>query len=220
MKKLFFPEGTLLEVVGNVASGKTTLAKKLPKVTNLKYQDTDLFENNPFLIPSVENPKRWVFTEELYFYFLRSKRIPEVVSSLKKNPIILDQGFHMPSYMYTNNRLKQGHMTKEEWNFINGLFEVLTKEAPVPNAIIFLDVPIQELTRRMNGRGRKGKREHEKLYTGEYLKQLNIGLLEYISQMKKEGKSILTYDYKKNEIRAEGKKIPGLEKIIIEAIHS
>ncbi len=220
MKKYLFTKKTLVEVVGNVASGKTTLSRKLPSVTNLKYQDTDLFENNPFMIPSVEDPKRWVFTEELYFYYLRSKKLPEVLKALKKSPLVLDQGFHMPSFMYTNNRLRQGHMTNDEYNFINDLFVALTKDAPIPDIVVFLDVPITELTKRMDKRGRNADREHEKLYTKEYLEQLNQGLLEYIGQMKNTAKSVIVYSKLKDKIESFGDQNESLEKIIYEQLHS
>lgn len=218
--KITFQKGTMVEVVGNVASGKTTLSKQLSKVTNLRYQDTDLFENNPFMVPSVEDPKRWVFTEELYFYYLRSKKVPEVIRALKKYPLVLDQGFHMPSFMYTNNRLKQGHMTKDEFNFINDLFEILMKDAPIPDTVIFLDIPVDELSRRMDRRGRIDDREHEKLYTDAYLSQLNIGLLEYIDQMKKMAKSIIIYNQSKDSINTFGYKNVALENVIYDLIHS
>lgn len=206
MGKLIFPSQTLVEVVGNVASGKTTLSKKLPQLTNLSYQDTDLFENNPFLIPSVTDPKRWVFIEELYFYYLRSKKIPEVVKALKKSPLVLDQGFHMPSYMYTDNRLRQKQMTRDEWIFLRELFGHLTKDAPIPDIVIFLDIPTTILSKRMDVRGREKEREHEKLYTDEYLSQLNIGLIEYIETMKKNKncKSVIIFNYNKKSFKTVG----------------
>lgn len=207
MGKILFPPKTVVEVVGNVASGKTTLSKKLPRLSNLKYQDTDLFENNPFMIPSVTDPKRWVFTEELYFYYLRSKKIPQVLAALKKSPLVLDQGFHMPSFMYTDNRLRQNQMTRDEWEFMRELFKHLTINAPIPQIVIFLDVPVTELSKRMDVRGREKEREHEKLYTNAYLEQLNVGLLEYVERMKKNGKnkSVITFDYKKRSFTTSGK---------------
>lgn len=208
MNKLEFPKGTLVEIVGNVASGKTTLSKLLPQFTNLIYQDTDLFENNPFMVPSVVDPKRWVFTEELYFYYLRSKRIPEVLKALNKSPLVLDQGFHMPLFMYTDNRLRQKHMTRHEWEFIHKLFDHLTSEAPTPEIVIYLDVPIPELSRRMDIRGRVKERKHEKLYTDLYLKQLNRGLLDYVESMKtnKKTKSVIVFNQKKLLFETTGKK--------------
>ncbi len=206
MGKILFPQKTVVEVVGNVASGKTTLSKKLPQFSNLTYQDTDLFENNPFMIPSVTDPKRWVFTEELYFYYLRSKKIPEVLSALKKTPLVLDQGFHMPSYMYTDNRLRQNQMTRDEWEFMRELFNHLTHKAPIPQIVIYLDVPVFELSRRMDIRGREKEREHEKLYTNTYLKQLNVGLLEYVEGMKKNkrNKTVITFDHKSHSFKTFG----------------
>lgn len=207
MSKLIFEKGTLVEVVGNVASGKTTVSKQLPKFTNLTYQDTDLFENNPFMIPSVTNPKRWVFTEELYFYYLRAKKIPDVLKALKKTPLVLDQGFHMPLFMYTDNRLRQKQMTHDEWRFIRNLFAHLTHEAPIPDIVIHLDLPVMELTKRMDKRGREKEREHEKLYTDKYLKQLNKGLVEYVESIKqnKITKSVVVYNFKKKSFETTGK---------------
>jgi deoxyadenosine/deoxycytidine kinase len=212
MPLLNFAPKTLIEIVGNVASGKTTLAKKLPQKTNLTYVDTDLFEDNPFLNPSVEDPKRWSFAEELYFFYLRAKKIPTVLQKLKKQAIVLDQGFHMPFYMYVYNRYRQKHITKIEWDFLHELFSYLYLQAPIPNIVVFLDIPINELLKRMEIRGKKNKREHELLYTKEYIKQLNTGLLGYVERMKqtRKCKSVIVYNYKNKTFTTFGKEQPKL----------
>ena len=199
-----FSDNTLVEVIGNVASGKTTLAKKLPEYTNLAYADIDLFEENPFMVPSVEDPTRWVFTEEVYFDFLRSKQIPKVLEELKHTPLVLDQGFHMPFYMYTINRYKQKHMTEKEWEFAQKLHSHLLEGAPVASTAVFLDVPVDVLLQRMNARGRKDEREHEKLYTREYLTQLEVGLREYVKTYIDANKMVITYNQHENSFTSYG----------------
>lgn len=111
-------------------------------------------------------------------------------------------------------------MSKEEFDFINDLFSILTKNAPIPDIVIFLDVPTKELSRRMDKRGRIADREHEKLYTNEYLKQLNIGLLEYVEKMKQAGKTVIVYNQSKNTIASFGVVSVKLEKLILKLIHS
>jgi len=206
MQKLSFPKKTVIEVIGNVASGKTTLTRKLPKVCNLKYTDIDLFEANPFLELAEKLPNRWVFTSELYFDLLRSKQIPKVLKELSKSPLILDQGFHMPFYMYKENRHRQKNMTDLEWDFTELLHEKLLSSAPVAQIIIFLNIPLDTLITRMNKRGKKGLRKHEKLYTRRYLEQLQIGLEKYVHIMKKDKrcKTIITYDHTTNSINTFG----------------
>lgn len=98
-------------------------------------------------------------------------------------------------------------MTRDEWEFMRELFNHLTHTAPIPHIVIFLDVPVPELSKRMDIRGREKEREHEKLYTNAYLEQLNVGLLEYVEGMKKNenNKSVITFDYKTRSFKTSGK---------------
>lgn len=174
----------IIEVIGIVASGKTTLAKTLAKKQTSIYLDIDLFLKNPFLVENTKNPKRWAFTTGLHFSFNRVQQIPLLVQKLKKKSVILDQGFDMGIYVYSKTRFIQGNMSDREWQFLLELHEYFIKDAPPIQTTIVLQISIPEIMRRIKKRGRP----HEKLYTRKYLQQLDTNLREYVSDLVESGK--------------------------------
>lgn len=170
-----FPKGTIIEILGNVASGKTTTALNIPKVSNFQYIDIDIYAQNPFLEDYVKKPERWTFTSDLFFSFERSKQIDLVKEAIKQDPVVLDSGFDMGMAVYTKSCFRQNKMNANEWTFFQNLHKSLMKYTPPLYASIFIEVPIDVLMDRIVKRGRS----HEQNYTKEYLIQLQEGLDEY-----------------------------------------
>lgn len=170
-----FPEGKIIEILGNVASGKTTTSLNIPKVSNFHYVDIDIYAQNPFLEDYVKDPKRWTFTSDLFFSFERSKQIELVAEAIGQNPVVLDSGFDMGMAVYAKSCFRQNKMTANEWTFFQNLHKSLMKDVPPLYTSIFIEVPIEILMSRIRKRGRF----HEQDYTKEYLIQLQEGLDEY-----------------------------------------
>ena len=186
-----FPNNTVIEILGNVASGKTTVSLNIPKVSNFHYVDIDIYAQNPFLSDYVKDSKRWTFTSDLFFSFERAKQISIVKEAMEQNPVVLDSGFNMGMAVYTRSCFHQNKLNPEEWAFFQTLHTNLMKDAPPLYASIFIEAPIEILMARIKKRGRL----HEQNYTKEYLLQLQEGLDEYKENLltNKSRNIIMTY---------------------------
>lgn len=210
-----FKPGTLIEVIGNVASGKTTFAKKLAELSNLKDVDVDLFWKNPFMELCAKDPERWSFAQELNFIYNRYTQIKPVKERLKNEALVLDHGFHVQFYMYSKNRLRQGTVTQAEWDFLETMQNHFMENAPEPQITLHLQEPVEELTRRMDLRGRP----FEKHYQDEYLPQLQVGIDEYLDHIIEENRreTIITYSASQQKLETRGKEQPELNKLLKKA---
>lgn len=201
MNQVKFKHGEIIEVIGNVGSGKSTLTKKITKNSNLKYFDVDLFESNPFLSDVVQDRKRWAFTTGLFFSFKRSETIENLISTLINNSVILDQGYDMGIKIYSKNNFKDNQMTAEEWELLSQIHSRLTSHLPKISTTIYIDTPTDKILKRIKERGRV----HEKSYTREYIENLKQRLDEYINEIKSNRDSIIIWNPVNKTINYIGK---------------
>lgn len=208
-----FPTPYIIEVIGNVAAGKTTFAKKIAKLSNAVYIDTDLYLENPFLSLYVHQPKRWAFSTGIQFSHQRAQRIDYIMKKMAESPIVLDHGFHMGINVYSRHEFLEERMTDDEWKLLQSVHEALMKSAPEIALTVFLDVPVPILMERIKQRGRK----HEQEYSTRYVTQLEKRFHEYRDTLKKKKHALLTYIYKKDDFipsgNADSSITEGLKKI-------
>ena len=211
-KAVLFPAGSLIEVVGNVASGKSTTAKDIAKYSNLFYADLSVHEKNPFLQLFVKKPKRWTFQTNLHFSTERARKLSKALKKTTFEPLVLDPGFDMGLHVYSRASYLMGDMTREEWELLEKLHNQLLEEQPKIYATIFLDVPIPALLQRIHLRGRR----HELQYSKKYLELLDKSLHEYKRELiaLKARKVVITYTQLVKDIQFHGKVDPKLEKIL------
>ena len=181
------PKNLLIEIIGNVAAGKTTLAKKLAPKMKAKYLDIDLFVKNPFLPLSAHDRSRWIFTSHLFFSFDRSRQINRVKKQLQKTPVILDQGFQMGFFVYTRNAYQQKYMTAAEYKLLSAIHHSLMQPIPLPDLTIILLPTFRQIKNRIIQRNR----DYEKKYSDDYVQGLNQQLEKYVLQLIREKRNLL-----------------------------
>jgi deoxyadenosine/deoxycytidine kinase len=203
------PPQTIIEVVGNVGTGKTTLAKKLATQLKAKYLDIDPYVTNPFLPLYVKNKKKWAFITALHFSYERSKLVQKVNKTLPYS-IVLDHGFESGLYMYPWSSYALGEMTHEEWSFLQNLHSNFTSNLPEIQISIFLQLDSISILKRLKERGRI----HEASYSQEYIEQLQKGLDRYKNLLLKKGlrESIIEYNSITNTLRVHGKHYESVER--------
>ncbi|MBI2033333.1 MAG: deoxynucleoside kinase [Candidatus Levybacteria bacterium] len=210
-KPILFPADTIIEVVGNVGSGRTTICKKIAKISNLNCHLIKTHTTNPFLSKYVKNQERWAFTTDVQFTYERAKQVHQIVRHLKESPLIIDNSFDMHLYVYSKNEYLEGEMNQDEWELLQKIQRELLRETPPITATIFLDVPIDMIMKRIEERAR----EHELEYSKKYLTQLQDRIAEYRKDLiaLKKRKTIATYNRVAKELTFHTSPNPSIKKL-------
>ncbi len=173
-----------ITVIGNVGSGKTTLAKILAEKLSGILIDADPYTLNPFLPLYAENHARWALATELFFTISRATHLSTELKKDKSKTKIIDSGLLMGIEVYAKHHRKAGTMTKEEW----ALFKKLTKDSVnskliYPDLVIYCRCDIRTCLERIEARGRKFETHHSR----KYLKNLETNLEVLIRKLKRLG---------------------------------
>jgi deoxyadenosine/deoxycytidine kinase len=152
-----------IAVEGPIGSGKTILAKKLAETFNY---DTLLeqVEQNPFLEQFYQNRKQVALATQLFFLFQRSQQIQKLRQSDLFHPV------KVADFLIDKDRLfAEINLNEDELNLYDNVYQQLTIDAPPPDLVIYLQVPVDTLLQRIQNRGIPAERHIDQ----HYLEQLN-----------------------------------------------
>jgi deoxyadenosine/deoxycytidine kinase len=155
-------------IEGNLGAGKTTLAKKLSSVLEVKLV-LEAFLNNPFLKGLYENKEENKFPAEVFFLMERFEQLsPELFS---KNELII------ADYLIDKTSLfAETNLGGKELTLFNRIFETVKSQIPVPDALIYIDQTPEEALHHVRSRGRKLETD----VTLEYLSYIDKKYLKLI----------------------------------------
>lgn len=157
-----------LAIDGPIAAGKTTLAKITATSFNILSMLEDL--RNPLLPLFYQAPQSYRLSVQLYFLVSRHISHIELKSHLKGGKsVVSDFTFWKDSIFAKVN------LTKPEMKIYRRMWEALSKDAVVPDIVVWLDAPEEFLFDRIWKRGRK----YEESLSLEYLEKLRRGYKEF-----------------------------------------
>lgn len=202
----------IITIIGNVASGKSTLTKLLTQnLQGIEVPADELFKKNPFFQLAVQDRAKWSFESDLWFLMERVKIAEKYPKLLKKNNVIIDSGLPM-SWIYANSRIYKNYYNNDQWLLYKSFFEKLTINTMFPDVIVFLNSDISLLMQRIKQRNREFE---VKYFTHEYLNDLQKSILEFIKIIKKKTK-IITIDSVRIDMINQQKQLHNLIKKIHE----
>lgn len=180
----------LITVIGNVGSGKSTVSKFLAKSFNAHLVSADeLYKTNPFFQDTIVDRSRWSLASDLWFLLKRIELTEQLQTKLHTRSVIQDSGLLM-SWVYANSRLNQGYMNRKEQEIYTMVSDKLTTKIPQESLIIYLDLPIQTLLKRIRKRGRNFE---IKFHTQLYLSALETSLKRLVIRLKQSRTPVLIY---------------------------
>ncbi len=161
-------------IMGNVASGKSTLLEEINNDPQIKTIAADeLYQDNPFFKgDKFQDPKRWSFTSNTWFLLEKLKILSDIAKLTKFSPVLVDSGFEM-SYVYGYFCLLMNYYSQEEFDLFEKLFFELSSSIMKPTYIVRLMTPIPLLLERIRRRGRQYEIE---AYSLTYLMNLEAAL--------------------------------------------
>jgi len=178
-------------IVGNIASGKTTLTNLLGSAIPDSIAIPEIFEENPFLPLYVQDPPRWACMNAVRYMYDYARAYHELTLGHEYARVFIDAGVATNRCVYGRYLLEEGVMTPDEHDLYVILADLIEKQFayPKPDAYIFVQASPETCFRRM----------HERKW--EYQTQ-NISL-DYLIRLRKYFKAF--------EESVKGKQIPVLE---------
>jgi len=157
----------LVSIVGNIASGKTTLSRMLSDFYGweVKYEAVN---NNSYLDDYYKDMKRWSFETQIYFM---NKRLNDLLD-IKNHPektFIQDRALMEDRYTFVPTLLEQGNLDQRAYQNYCDLYDAINKLVGQPDLVIYIKSSLGNLVNQMEKRGRACESNMEI----SYLKSLN-----------------------------------------------
>ncbi len=166
-----FDKALYLVIEGNIGAGKTTLANKIAQDFNVQ-NVLERFADNSFLPKFYEDQNRYAFPLEMSFLVDRYKQLQNDLShSINSNRFVVADYHIFKSLIFAKITLNN-----EEFRLYESFFEILNKEMPKPNLLVYLHQNTDRLLQNIDIRGR----DYEQNIPAEYLDNINNGYLNFI----------------------------------------
>lgn len=161
------PEYIVVE--GPIGVGKTTLVNQFAR-----HYDThtvlEVFEENPFLADFYEDSEEYAFQTEMFFLLSRYRQQEEFAQTN------LFSSLSVSDYLFVKSRLFASlTLSEHELALYDRMYEILTEQVPVPDAVVHLHAPLDVLLDRIEERGRP----YEQKMDPDYLERLRSLYLNF-----------------------------------------
>jgi deoxyguanosine kinase len=174
---------TLVTIMGNIGSGKTTISTFISRElkTNILLADNLFQTKNPFKEDYLKNINRWAFTNELWMTIERVNLLKKYIAKQNNSITIVDSGLLM-GWVYMRSHLLTNTISQVEWNLYEKIYKKLSEDILKTSKIIYLQCPYSILYKRIQKRGRVYELNS---YTKPYLMQIQKGLSNFLCDAKK-----------------------------------
>jgi deoxyadenosine/deoxycytidine kinase len=158
-----------IAVEGPIGVGKTALARRLAAEFGSRLV-LEQVEENPFLRRFYDDAGKHAFQTQLFFLLERWRQQREL-GQLD----LFSQGT-VADYLFAKDTIfAQLTLGPDELALYQRIFQLLDRDMPRPDLVVYLEARAEVLLRRIRKRGR----DYERAVTQEYLEKLTEGFREY-----------------------------------------
>ncbi|MBN2036083.1 MAG: deoxynucleoside kinase [Chitinispirillaceae bacterium] len=140
---------SFITIEGVIGAGKTSLSERLAERWNGRLI-LETVEDNPFLSKFYQDRKAYAFQAQIWFLLSRYRQLSESV--------LQQDLFHrvtISDYMFAKDRIfATVNLDDDELQLYNHVAAILEKQAPQPDAVVYLQASTQVLLKRIAKRGR------------------------------------------------------------------
>jgi deoxyadenosine/deoxycytidine kinase len=156
---------------GVIGVGKTTLIEALSSRLGARTV-FEVFEENPFLRDFYQDQARYALSTEMFFLLSRFNQ-----QELFAQEDLL-QRHSVSDYLFEKSRLFAGlTLSSDEFALFSRVYEILARQVPKPDLVLYLTAPVEVLMERIAARGR----DYERSITADYLAELDLRYRSYFA---------------------------------------
>jgi deoxyadenosine/deoxycytidine kinase len=157
------PAKNYVAIEGVIGVGKTTLATLLAKKWSAHLK-LEVVEENPFLEQFYQDMRGYAFQTQLFFLLSRHKQ----QSDLKQYDLFMERV--VSDYLFAKDRIFANiTLDDNELALYKRLADLLEREVPKPDIVVYLQASVDSLMERIRRRGRDFERD----MSTEYIETLN-----------------------------------------------
>jgi deoxyadenosine/deoxycytidine kinase len=158
-------------VEGAIGAGKTSLVLLLSKRFNAKH-NLEVVEENPFLSKFYNDIERYAFQTQIFFLLSRYKQQLELAQQDLFNQSVFSD------YLFAKDRIfAHLNLSGNELSMYEYLYEIMVKDIPRPDLVVYLQASTETLIKRIALRDRPFERK----ISFEYMRRLNLAYEEFFS---------------------------------------
>ncbi|MFJ7756469.1 deoxynucleoside kinase [Peribacillus muralis] len=180
-----------ITVEGPIGVGKTSLAKVIAEHFQISLL-REIVDENPFLGKFYDNIEEWSFQTEMFFLCNRYKQLEDI----EKNYLTNKQAVVADYHIFKNLIFAERTLKNEQYNKYLEIFNILTRDMPRPNMVIYLHASLDTLLSRIGKRGR----EIEKNISSIYLEQLSTDYQTFMERFEKQHPDIPVLTFNGDEL--------------------
>ncbi|HJS28394.1 MAG TPA: deoxynucleoside kinase [Anaerolineales bacterium] len=163
----------LVLVAGNIGSGKTSLTKRLGERLGW-LSSYESVADNPYLADFYADMSAWAFHLQVFFLGHRAEQHLDLARSPQS--AIADRSIYEDMHIFARASFELGNVTERDFTTYRRMYEMIVRNLPQPDLLLYLTAPVEILLRRIRERGR----EMESGVTPEYLSLLDRFYGEWI----------------------------------------
>ena len=141
----------LILVAGNIGSGKTSLTQRIGE----RLGWLTAFESvadNPYLPDFYADMRSWSFHLQIYFLGHRAQQHLDL--STDPRSAILDRSIYEDAFIFARALHQMGNLNERDYISYRRLFDLVIKNLPAPDLLIYLRAPVPILVERIQRRAR------------------------------------------------------------------
>jgi deoxyadenosine/deoxycytidine kinase len=164
----------LILVAGNIGSGKTSLTERIGERLGWKTAFESVADN-PYLPDFYADMKQWSFHLQVFFLGHRAKQHLDMYEDPQS--AIIDRSIYEDAYIFVRALHSMGNIGERDYTTYRQLFDLVVKNLPAPDLLIYLNAPVETLMKRIHSRGR----EMENSISQDYLTLLENYYADWVA---------------------------------------
>lgn len=143
--------GKLIAIIGNNASGKTTLTQALCQRAGFRpYLESHV--DRPYQTLFAQDVRRYAFRNQVDYLLARAEQEVDIRSGVGTG--VQDGGLGQDFNLYTRLFHCKGYLDEKEYLLCERMYQTLRASLPAPDLIVWLKAPLEVLRQRLIARGR------------------------------------------------------------------